>query len=355
MSWGKPTTRLWQIICGGCPPSMQKAAVQGYVGEKVDISPRVHAMLEHMDGIDFLAFVPRGGSGMTLPLAQHLRTLGDALVTIAIHGLPQEATELQVARVRVDALRRAFDDGANMLHDHVMEHFSTANLRANRARLADLVKRDIEKFTLDLRRVSDVCGHTWAYPPAVGAFPAIPGPSWPRLRAYISSGGLINADVHQPTVAPTAATGDREGECRHWAKNGRCRFGTACVFTHDGPARAAGSGTKRRGSTRGGPADGSTVASTAAAGAAPAKKARGKSSTGVAGSGVVPVPAAAAPAAAAAAAAAVAAVAVAAAAEAAAAAAAAGDRAPGLPRVRPGPNLTNRGTGLAPLWGRGRS
>ena len=213
MSWGNPTTRLWQIICGGRPPSMQKAAVQGYVGEKVDISPRVHAMLEHMDGIDFLAFVPRGGSGMTLPLAQHLSILGHALVTIAIHGLPQEAAELHVARVRVDALRRAFDDGANMLHDHVMEHFSTANLRANRARLADLVKRDIEKFTLDLRRVSDVCGHTWAYPPAVGAFPAIPGPSWPRLRAYISSGGLINADVHQPTVAPTAATGDREGEC----------------------------------------------------------------------------------------------------------------------------------------------
>ena len=63
---------------------MQKAAVQGYVGEKVDISPRVHAMLEHMDGIGFLAFVPRGGSGMTLPLAQHLNILGHALVTIAI-------------------------------------------------------------------------------------------------------------------------------------------------------------------------------------------------------------------------------------------------------------------------------
>ena len=59
-----------------------------------------------------------------------------------------------------------------MLHDHVMEHFSIANLRTNLARLADLVKKDIEKFTLDLRRVSDVCGHGWAYPLAVGAFPA---------------------------------------------------------------------------------------------------------------------------------------------------------------------------------------
>ena len=35
-SWGNPKTRLWQIICGGRPPSMQKAVVQGYVGEKVD-------------------------------------------------------------------------------------------------------------------------------------------------------------------------------------------------------------------------------------------------------------------------------------------------------------------------------
>ena len=83
--------------------------MQGYVGEKVDISPRVHTMLENMDGIDFLAFVPRGGSGMTLRLAQHLSILGYALVMIAIHGLPQEAAELHVARVRVDALRGAFE------------------------------------------------------------------------------------------------------------------------------------------------------------------------------------------------------------------------------------------------------
>ena len=95
-SWGNPTTRLWQIICWGRPPSIQKAAVQGYVGEKVDISPRVHTMLENMDGIDFLAFVPRGGSGMTLRLAQHLSILGYALVMIAIHGLPQEAAELHI-------------------------------------------------------------------------------------------------------------------------------------------------------------------------------------------------------------------------------------------------------------------
>ena len=42
--------------------------MQGYVGEKVDISARVHTMFERMDGIGFPAFVPPGGSGITLPL-----------------------------------------------------------------------------------------------------------------------------------------------------------------------------------------------------------------------------------------------------------------------------------------------
>ena len=150
--------------------------MQGYVGEKVDISARVHTMLESMDGIDILAFVPRGGAGITLPLAQHLSILGHAVVTIAIRGLPQEPEDLHVARAHVDALRGAFDDGARMLHEHLLEHFAIANLRGNRVGLADLIKKDIERFDLDLRKVSDLCGHSWAYLPAVGAFPAIQGP-----------------------------------------------------------------------------------------------------------------------------------------------------------------------------------
>ena len=117
-------------------------------------------MLENMDGIDFLAFVPRGGSGMTLPLAQHLSILGHAIVTIAVQGFPQKAADLHVARVRVDPLRGAFDDGAIMLHDHVMEHFSITNLRTNQARLAGLVTKSIERSTLDLRRVSDCLLYT---------------------------------------------------------------------------------------------------------------------------------------------------------------------------------------------------
>ena len=133
-------------------------------------------MLEGMDGIYFLAFVPRGGSGITLPLAQHRIILGHAIVTIAIRGLSQEAADLHVARPRVGALRAAFGDGVRMLHDHVMEHFAIANLRGNRARLMDLVKKDLEMFTLHLRTVSDFYGHSLAYPSAVGAFTAIPGP-----------------------------------------------------------------------------------------------------------------------------------------------------------------------------------
>ena len=117
------------------------------------------------------------------------------------------------------------------------------------------------------------------------------------------------------------------------------------MFTHVGSSRAAGSGTKRRGATGGGPTDGSTDASVAAAGVVPAKRLRTRAERRqrIAGAAVaVPAAAAAAVAPAAAVAAAV------------AAAAAAGRLARGLPHVPRGPKLTNRGTGLAPLWGRGR-
>ena len=211
--------------------------------------------------------------------------MGHSIVKIAIRGLPQEAADLHVARARVNALRGAFDDGARMLHEHVMEHFAIANLHGNRARLADFIKKDIKRFILGLLKVSDLCSHSCAYPPAVGAFPAIPGPFWPRLRGYVASGGLINADVHHPTVAPTVAAGAREGECRQWTKNGKCRFGATCVFTYVGSARAAGSGNKRLGATGGGSADGGTDASVAAAGETPAKKAKNIGKTRASGSG----------------------------------------------------------------------
>ena len=89
--WGNQTTRLWQVICGGRAASMQKSAVHRYVGDTVGISARVHTMLEGIDGIDFLAFVPRSRSGITFPLAQHLSILRHAIEAIATRGLPQEA------------------------------------------------------------------------------------------------------------------------------------------------------------------------------------------------------------------------------------------------------------------------
>ena len=107
VSWENPTTRLWQVMCGGHSASTEKAAVQGYVGNTMDISVDVQRMLETMDGIDFLAFTPRGRAGIALPLAQHLSILGPAIVTIASHGLPQDTGELPIARARLDGLRQA--------------------------------------------------------------------------------------------------------------------------------------------------------------------------------------------------------------------------------------------------------
>ena len=69
VSWGDPTNHPWQVMCGGRPASMEKAAVQGYVGGTVDISFDIHRMLETMDGVDFLIFTPRDGAGIALALA----------------------------------------------------------------------------------------------------------------------------------------------------------------------------------------------------------------------------------------------------------------------------------------------
>ena len=90
--------------------------------------------------------------------------LGHAIVTIAAREFPQDAAELQAARARVEALRQAFNAGSKILHDHVMEHFAIADSPVNRTRLASLVKKDLERCTLDLRAVYDFCGHRWAYP-----------------------------------------------------------------------------------------------------------------------------------------------------------------------------------------------
>lgn len=79
-------------------------------------------MLECMDGMDFLVLAPRGGSSITLPLAQHLSILEHAIVTIATRGLPQKVADLHVARACVDALRAAFVNGVRILNGHVFFH-----------------------------------------------------------------------------------------------------------------------------------------------------------------------------------------------------------------------------------------
>ena len=91
----------------------------------------------------------------------------------------------------MDGLRQAFYEGATLLNQHATEHYAIADRPANPTRLAALATKDLRQFTQDLRAVSDICGHSWAYPPPVGAFSPIKGPCWPHLSAYISTGGLI--------------------------------------------------------------------------------------------------------------------------------------------------------------------
>ena len=225
------------------------------MGTTVNASAGVHGMLEALDDLNLLAFTPRGRAGITLPLAQHLISLGHAIVTIASRGLLQDGADLQVPRARLEALGRAFSAGATTANDHVVEYFAVVDRPANRARLATLVTKDLETFTLDLRGVSDSCGHAWPYPPQVESVPAIPGPCWPRLPGYVTLGGLINAEVQQLRRTSTMAVGAGTGECRQWGKTGRCRFSHTYVINHVGPARKAGSDNKRKAATGGGSID----------------------------------------------------------------------------------------------------
>ena len=105
-------------------------------------------MLESLNCVDFLAFAPSGRGGIKLPLAQYLSILGHTIVTIAARGLPQDSAGTHAARARVDALRYAYNAGGMILHDHVVEHFAV-DRPAHRARLAILVIKDLERFTMD--------------------------------------------------------------------------------------------------------------------------------------------------------------------------------------------------------------
>ena len=90
-SWGNPTTRLWQVVWAGRPTSMQKAVIQGYVGNAIDPSDHVHTVLEGMESHRLLGLrAPRRGR-RHLSLSQHLSTLGHAIVTMATRGLPKDA------------------------------------------------------------------------------------------------------------------------------------------------------------------------------------------------------------------------------------------------------------------------
>ena len=92
-------------------------------------------------------------------MAQCLSVLGHAIVRITARGLPQDAVDIHSARARVDTLRYAFNAGATIKNDHVMEDFAVADRPVHCARLASLVTRGLERLTMDLRTVSDFCGH----------------------------------------------------------------------------------------------------------------------------------------------------------------------------------------------------
>lgn len=57
------------------------------MGETIDTSFHIYSIIKDLDGIYSLTFVLRGGADVTLPLSQHLCTLGHVIVTDAMREL----------------------------------------------------------------------------------------------------------------------------------------------------------------------------------------------------------------------------------------------------------------------------
>lgn len=128
------TTRLSQIICSGGQASMQRAAMQGYVGAATNNFIQRPWHVGWLDDLEFLAFTPRDKTGINRPQAEPPSFWGTrsyAIVTIASHELRQDGVYPHVARAFLDALRRAFSAEDTIIKGHVMEHGTVSDRSVN--------------------------------------------------------------------------------------------------------------------------------------------------------------------------------------------------------------------------------
>ena len=127
---GQPKTRLWRIISGGRLASMQRAAVQWFVGTTINISAGVHGMSERWTTSTFSLHTARRDRHQP-SIGTTPEHLGYATVTIASHELPQDGADIHIARARLEALGRVLSAEDTTLDDHVIESFAIADRPTN--------------------------------------------------------------------------------------------------------------------------------------------------------------------------------------------------------------------------------
>lgn len=246
--WSSSCVRTWWVIMGCFPPPTERQVLQGYMYDAIEVTNEVANMLITCRDFRPTAFNPRGAVSGSLPMATNLKLMAEAVVTIAGRGVADDRAAAEATMERVDRVVCAFVEAINMVERHTRENFLAMQSDHNRGIIEYFLVKDMQEY---VRSVSVLAEHIYRanpYPPATVVLPPSLLTTFPHIRTYIQAGRLINSTVQGQTSPPRSSTrtksgatsgawgGGRKGTCRQFARDGNCRFGNRCVFTHKAPA-----------------------------------------------------------------------------------------------------------------------
>ena len=199
----------------------------------------VATQLQTLSGLDVGAFLPPGVDlevATNLLVDRQMRVLGNSIVLI----VGEENSN--AGRARVAHLSNAFNEGITLVEDHCMQQLAALQQPENRRRMMKVVNDDLHAWTLALHASSSWAGRKWISPPGIVDLPPVVVPAWSKLRAYIGT-GVIPDDPPPPRRNPATSEEGRPSAkrakkelsdfCFQWKKKKTCRFGDACMYSHD--------------------------------------------------------------------------------------------------------------------------
>lgn len=256
--WGNPDTRAWWLLSGDLPKnSLHRTELRDLLSKKALVTAAVATQLQTLSGLDVGAFLPPGidlDVAANLLVDRQMRVLGNAIVLV----VGEDASS--VGRTRASQLGDAFNEGVTLVEDHCMQQLAALQHPDNRRRMVQVVNDDLHAWSVALHGASAAAGRRWATPPGIADLPPVVVPVWRKLRAYIDTGVVPNDPPPQRRL-PSASVGrpptkrgrkeptpkDATPTCFQWDRKKTCRFGDACVYTHDPNPNSEPGGSAVRG------------------------------------------------------------------------------------------------------------